>query len=331
MRSIRSPRRHLRIRLAIAFTVPLVSLALPGGPVASATKPTTVGIAAAGDIACKPDGPYFDGSNVAYCQFRAVARSISSEISAGTVDRVLPLGDTQYHSGSSYEFRNSYDLSWGGFTSETSPAVGNHEWLTPNAQGFFDYFSPTTPQIRLGQYYYSYDLGAWHIIVLDSDCKDLPGPASNPDNGCVANSPQGTWLTNDLAHDSAACTLAYWHHPRFSSGEAGDIVKTTPFWKALYSAGADVILSAHRHMYERFAPQDPAGNLDRQSGIVEFVVGTGGDDHGVIQLPPDPNEIVRDNATFGYLHMDLQPGSYTYRFAPIAGGSFSDSGSGTCH
>ena len=321
---------QLRFRLAVTSAVVLL-FAVTSGSIASAKPPTTVGIAAAGDIACKPDGRYFDGSNVSFCQFRSVAQAISDEVAAGTVNRVLTLGDDQYHSGSSSEFQNSYDLSWGAFNSLTSPGVGNHEWLTPNAQGFLDYFSATTPQISLGHYYYSYDLGTWHVIVLDSDCTNLPGSPSNPDNGCVRHSPQMDWLENDLANDSATCTLAYWHHPRFSSGETGDIVKTRPFWVALYAAGADVILTAHRHMYERFAPQDPEGNLDQQNGIVEFVAGTGGADHGVIQNPLDPNEIVRDNTSVGYLHMDLEPGGYAYRFASVADGSFSDTGTGTCH
>jgi hypothetical protein len=256
---------------------------------------------------------------------------IERDIEAGIVQRVLPLGDTQYHAGTSYQYTNSYDRSWGAFKSVTEPAVGNHEWLTRHANGFFEYFSPTTPRISRERYYYSYDLGTWHIIVLDSDCENLPGPPSNPDNGCVVGSSQMTWLEHDLAQDSAECTLAYWHHPRFSSGETGDIVKTSPFWRALYAAGADVILTGHRHLYERFAPQDPDGNLDPQNGIVEFVVGTGGDDHGMIQAPLGPNEVIRNNTTFGYLGMTLNPGSYTYRFVPVAGGSFSDGGSGDCH
>jgi hypothetical protein len=331
MPSTPSPRRHLRIRLAFPLAVLLVLFVAASVPTASAKRPVAVGIAAAGDIACKPGGPYFDGSNPGFCQFRATGQAIGDAIAAGTVQRVLTLGDTQYHAGTSYEFTNSYDQSWGAFKSVTEPAVGNHEWLTPYADGFFQYFSPTTPQISLGRYYYSYDLGTWHVIVLDSDCNDLPGPPNNPTNGCVPGSPQMTWLQNDLAQNRAACTLAYWHHPRFSSGETGDIVKTSPFWRALYAAGADVILTAHRHMYERYAPQDPDGNLDQQNGIVEFVVGSGGDDHGVIQAPIGPNEVVRNNATFGYLGMTLNPGGYTYSFQPVAGGSFTDSGAGTCH
>jgi acid phosphatase type 7 len=330
VRSPPSPDPSPRTGVGIPVALLLVLVAMASVPNASAT-PQPVGIAAAGDIVCEPTGPYFDASNPAHCQFRATARAIRDEIAAGTVERVLPLGDNQYHQGSLSEYRHGYDPTWGTFKSLTEPAAGNHEWLTPNADGFFDYFSPTTPQIDPGRYYYSYDLGAWHIIVLDSNCSSLPGSPSNPDNGCVRNSPQMTWLEGDLARDSATCTLAYWHHPRFSSGERGDIVKTTPFWRALYAAGADVILTAHRHMYERFQPQDPDGNLDQQNGIVEFVVGTGGDDHGMIVSPPSPNEVVRDNTTFGYLHMTLETSGYTFDFVPVAGGSFTDSGAGSCH
>jgi hypothetical protein len=330
MRLTSSTHPDLRIGLAFLSAVVVVVFAIASVPAASAGG-SSVGIAAAGDIACKPDGPYFDGSNPDACQFRATAQAIQDEIAAGTVQRVLPLGDTQYHNGSSFQYTNSYDPSWGAFKSLSEPTTGNHEWLSANAEGFFDYFSPTVPQISLGHYYYSYDLGTWHIIALDSNCSSLPGSPSNPDNGCVQNSPQMDWLENDLAHNSAACTLAYWHHPRFSSGETGDIPKTTPFWNALYAAGTDVILTAHRHMYERYAPQDPDGNLDPTNGITEFVVGTGGDDHGVIQAPLAANEVVRNDATFGYLRMTLESGAYTYSFVPVAGGSFTDSGSGTCH
>jgi hypothetical protein len=325
-----SPRRRLRTGLAIPVAIVLLFVATSASTTA-APKPRGVGIAAAGDIACKPNGPYFDGSNPKFCQFRATAQAIQDEIAAGTVERVLPLGDTQYAQGTLSEYQNSYDPSWGAFKSATEPAVGNHEWLTPNAAGYFDYFSPTTPQIGSAHYYYSYDVGSWHIIVLDSDCSLLPGPPSNPDNGCVGNSPQMNWLENDLASHPATCTLAYWHHPRFSSAETGDIVKTAPFWRALYAAGADVILNGHRHVYERFAPLDPDGNVDRSSGIVEFVVGTGGDDHGVLQASAAPNEAVRNNTAFGYLKMTLGSGGYSYRFVSVAGSSFSDSGSGNCH
>jgi hypothetical protein len=139
------------------------------------------------------------------------------------------------------------------------------------------------------------------------------------------------WLQQDLASDTATCTLAYWHHPVFSSAETGYNHKTLPFWKLLYANGVDVILNGHRHVYERFAPQAPDGTLDQTNGIVEFIVGTGGDDHGVLQSAPARNEVVRDDTSFGYLKLTMQRSGYSFRFVPVAGGTFTDSGSGTCH
>lgn len=323
------PHRVGRVALAGCNVVMLIVLGLAIEPQASATE--TVTIAAAGDIACKPQGDYFDGSNPDACQFRETASAIQSEIDAGTVQAVVALGDTQYSSGTTYQYNNSYHLSWGSFRSSTRPAAGNHEWLTPMAGGFFDYFSSTTPQIAPGRYYYSYDLGAWHVIVLDSDCSNLPGPPSNPDNGCVPGSPQMEWLEQDLTSSSALCTLAYWHHPVFSSAESGYNAKTLPFWRALYAAGVDVVLNGHRHVYERFRPQRPDGRRDNAEGIVEFVVGSGGADHGDLQSGLAPNEVVRDNSSFGYLRLSLDASTYSYRFVPVAGSTFTDSGSARCH
>ena len=309
----------------------LLALTLAVWAVPQAGAASSVTIAAAGDIACKPQGAYFDGSMDRYCQFRETARAIRAEIAAGTVQEVFALGDTQYSSGTTYQYDNAYDDTWGTFVGATRPTPGNHEYLTANAAGYFEYFAPTTPEISSGHYYYSYDLGAWHVIVLDSNCKYLPGPPSNPDNGCVVNSPQMDWLEKDLAADTATCTLAYWHHPVFSSAEAGYNPKTLPFWRALWAAGVDVVLNGHRHVYERFAPQAPDGTMDRQNGIVEFIAGTGGDDHGVLQASPAPNEVVRDNTSFGYLKLTLEASGYSYRFVPVGDGSFSDSGSRSCH
>jgi hypothetical protein len=320
----------LTARIVVVANVLLaVALAVTVAPTAGAASSVT--IAAAGDIACKPQGLYFDGSMADYCQFRATAEAIKAELDAGTVQEVFALGDTQYSSGTMYQYLNSYDPTWGTFKVTTRPTPGNHEYLTPNAADYFEYFAPTTPEISAGRYYYSYDLGSWHVIVLDSNCKYLPGPTWNPDNGCVMGSPQMDWLAQDLANDAATCTLAYWHHPMFSSAESGFNQKTLPFWKVLYANGVDVVLNGHRHVYERFAPQDPDGTVDPQNGMVEFIAGTGGDDHGVLQPSAAPNEIVRDNTSFGYLKLVLETFGYSYQFVPVAGGSFTDSGTGTCH
>ena len=295
-----------------------------------ATAGGTATLAAAGDIACRPNGGRFGGDNPEACQFRATASAIDAEVTAGTVDAVMPLGDTQYASGAHDEYADAYDPTWGVFKDVTHPAVGNHEWRTPMAGGFFDEFSPTTPGIALGRYYYSFDLGTWHVIVLDSDCADLPGPAWNPTNGCVPGSPQLRWLHKDLAASTALCTLAAWHHPVFSSAESGFNPTTLPFWRALFDAGVDVVLNGHRHVYERFAPQRPDGT-PQANGIVEFIAGTGGDDHGDLQPSMAPNEVARDNTSFGYLRLTLSPTGYAFSFVPVAGGTFTDSGDGGCH
>jgi hypothetical protein len=304
----------------------LLATAVSAPPRASAGL---VSIAAAGDIACRPDGVRFDGANPSACQFRATASAIEAEIDAGTVQAVIPLGDTQYGSGAPAEYADGYDPTWGTFKAVTHPVVGNHEWRTATAGGFFDEFSPTTPDIALGRYYYSFELGAWHVIVLDSDCADLPGPTWNPTDGCVPGSPQMRWLRKDLAASTQLCTLAAWHHPVFSSAESGFNPTTLPFWRALFDGGADVVLNGHRHVYERFAPQRPDGTA-QPHGIVEFVVGTGGDDHGVLQPTMAANEVVRDNASFGYLRLTLSSTGYSFSFVPVTG-AFEDSGQGTCH
>ena len=231
----------------------------------------------------------------------------------------LTLGDNQYPSGSLTDFRESYDATWGRFLSNTAPALGNHEYKSSSsAAGYFDYFGSEAPGA-----YYSYDVGTWHLISLDSNCSRI--------GGCDPGSPEYDWLQRDLAADSAVCTLAYWHHPRWSSGEKhGGTDAVDPFWTLLYKAGADVVLNGHEHNYERFAPQDPNGEPDTANGIVEIVAGTGG--HGLYPFGGvEPNSVVRDDTTFGVLELTLHATSYDFRFEPIPGGAFTDSGSADCH
>jgi hypothetical protein len=193
--------------------------------------------------------------------------------------------------------------------------VGNHEYLTAGASGYFGYFgaaaSPTEPGCTVNcKGYYSYDLGTWHIIALNSMCQNV--------GGCGASSPMVTWLKGDLAAHPSSCTLAYWHHPVFSSGaEHGSNPKMIPSWDALYAAGAEVVLSGHDHSYERFAPQTSSGVADPAQGIREFVVGTGGKSH----YASDTN---------GVLKLTLHPSSYEWQFVPEAGKTFSDFGSASC-
>jgi hypothetical protein len=231
----------------------------------------------------------------------------------------LTLGDNQYPTGALADFQTGYGPTWGVFKSKTWPAPGNHEYdASATAAGYFSYFGSRAPNE-----WYSFDLGAWHLISLNSNCAKV--------GGCTAGTPEYEWLRADLASHPAACTLAYWHHPRWSSGtEHGNSPQVAPFVQLLYAAGAEVILSGHEHNYERYAPQTPSGSVDTARGIVEFVVGTGGADlYGF--GTPDTNSLVRNASTNGVLQMTLHPSSYDFRFRPVAGSSFTDAGSRTCH
>jgi hypothetical protein len=242
---------------------------------------------------------------------------------------VLPLGDNQYYCGGLAAFQQSYALSWGRFKSITHPSVGNHEYLTSGgtdcnagnagANGYFTYFGAAAGQ--RGQGYYSYDIGTWHLIALNSNCSDA--------GGCSASSPQGRWLANDLATHHNACTLAYWHIPLFSSGGRANN-NSRALWDQLYNANADLILNGHDHIYERFAPQTPSAQADASRGIREFIVGTGGANHTSITTVAANSE-VRNEDTFGVLKVTLHPTSYSWQFIPEAGQTFADSGSTACH
>jgi len=238
---------------------------------------------------------------------------------AGTV---FAAGDLAYPDGSDEQFANCYGPTWGRFKDRTRPAPGNHEYHSDGASGYVRYFGAAAGDPKKG--YYSYDLAAWHVIVLNSEC-DAVG-------GCEAGSAQEQWLRQDLQAHPAKCTLAYWHKPLFSSGAAhGNDPEIKPLWDALYSADADVVINGHDHHYERFAPQDPAGKADSQRGIREFVVGTGGKNSHRKLSTPKPNSEVRQADTFGVLKLTLRATSYDWEFVPEAGRTFTDSGSGTCH
>ena len=232
---------------------------------------------------------------------------------AGTV---FTTGDNVYDNGSASEFTSCYDPSWGRHRARTRPAPGNHDWYTANAQGYRDYFS-----LGSGPLWYSYNVGAWHVVVLDSNCANV--------GGCDPGSSQHSWLVNDLAADDSACTLALWHHPRFSSGHHGSSPATAAFWTALYNDGAELVITGHDHLYERFAPQSPSGSAD-PNGIRQFVVGTGGRDLYEFTTVVANSE-VRNNDTFGVLKLTLDNASYTWQFVPQAGRTFTDSGTGICH
>ncbi len=276
-------------------------------------------IAAAGDIACDPAAPDFNGGSGTPSACRQ--KDTSDLLLGAGLAGVLTLGDNQYEDGQLTKYQRSYDPTWGRAKDITRPSVGNHEYLDPagGARGYFDYFGSAAGE--RGKGYYAFDLGSWHLIALNSNCASV--------GGCGPGSPQEQWLRQDLAASRAACVLAYWHHPRFSSGKHGDTAEVEPLWRALYDAGADVVLAGHDHTYERFAPQDPGGRADPAAGIRQFVVGTGG--RSLYEFPTvKPNSEVRNGSAFGVLKLTLQPLSYQWRFEPVAGQSFQDAGSGDC-
>jgi 3',5'-cyclic AMP phosphodiesterase CpdA len=244
----------------------------------------------------------------------------TADLVAAIPGTVFLAGDNVYPDGSARQYRECYAPSWGQFLDRTRPAPGNHEYQTRGAAGYLDYFgSRATPD---GATWYSWDAGDWHVIMLDSDCGAV--------GGCGTGSPQGEWLATDLAASDARCTLAVWHHPRFSSGDHGNHDFMEPFWQILYTADADLVISGHDHDYERFAPQDPNGKAHAERGIREFVVGTGG-----AGLRPfktiRANSEIRDAKTHGVIRLELTSQGYGWNFVPVAGKSFTDSGSGVCH
>lgn len=238
----------------------------------------------------------------------------------GISGTVFTTGDTAYPDGTYQQFRDCYGPSWGRHKDRTKPSVGNHEYHGPEgAKPYYDYFG--TKAGPRGKGYYSYDRGEWHIVVLNSMCDKV--------GGCHAGSPQETWLKADLAANPNRCTLAYFHEPLFSSGSASSRVR--PFWQALYRANAEVVLGGHIHAYERFRPMEPDGDYNPSRGIREFVVGTGGASHNRPFDTVAANSVSRKTDAYGVLKLTLHAGSYEWKFVPVAGETFTDSGTASCH
>jgi len=314
----------LRVHLLVVASACACILLAPARAVADPV------VAAAGDIACDTSSPYFNhgAGTEEHCRQMSTSNLFVGKGFAA----VLPLGDTQYHVGSLSDYLQSYGPSWGRAKSITHPVTGNHEYGTGGARGYFDYFNgqgqQSGPAGDRDKGYYSFDLGSWHLVALNTNCTQVAA-GSSPD-GCAAGSPQERWLRSDLAAHRSSCTLAYWHEPLFNSGLRGNSPESQAFWQALYEAGADVVVSADAHDYERFGPQAPLATADPAHGIREFVVGTGG-----AFLTPwssvKPNSEVRQNETFGVLALTLRAASYDWRFLPEAGETFTDAGTGGCH
>jgi Calcineurin-like phosphoesterase len=277
------------------------------GKAAAAGGPVTVTIAAAGDIACDPSANKGQPQD---CDQAATANLLG--ILHPTA--VLTLGDNQYEDNTFAAYEEVFNPTWGKYKSIIFPTIGNHEYLTPGAAGYFEYFGFPP--------YYSYDLGNWHIISLDSECSYV--------GGCGANSPQVKWLLADLAAHPSLCTMVTWHEPRWSSGEHQDATQMNTIWKDLVAAKVDLVLSGHNHDYERFVPLDGAGNPD-PNGTTEFVVGTGGKNHYGFVEAPLPGEVVRSDTSFGVIYMTLTSTGYSWRYVDAPTYHFSDSGSAACH
>jgi hypothetical protein len=240
----------------------------------------------------------------------------TSELLATIPGEIYTLGDNSNESGTFSQFTDCFDYSWGRYMNRLHPVPGNHDYDNADGENYFAYFGTRAGEGGMG--YYSYDLGTWHIIAINSMI-DL-------DEG----SSQVEWLRSDLALHPSLCSLAYWHHPRWSSGAVGNIDEMGTIIQILYDQGVDVVLSAHDHIYERFSPQNPSGALDTERGIRQFIVGTGGATHhdfGTIQ----PNSEVRDNSSFGVLKFLLYPDGYEWEFLPVKDDPFSDQGSDYCH
>jgi len=271
----------------------------------------------------RPGDPVLVGAgDIASCDDLAGA-----EATAKLIDKipgtVFAVGDLAYPDGSEEQFANCYTPTWGRFKARTRPAPGNHEYHKGGgASAYARYFGAAAGDPDKA--YYSYDLGAWHIVVLNSECAEV--------GGCEATSLQGQWLKQDLAQHPAGCTLAYFHKPLFSSGgKHGNDPEMKPLWDVLFHAGADVVINGHDHDYERFAPQDPEGHSDTAHGIREFVVGSGGKNSHRAMGEVKSNSEVRNGDTFGVLKMTLHAKAYDWEFVPETGKTFTDSGSGACH
>ena len=273
-------------------------------------RPKTVIVAAVGDVACSPDSRRGETE----CHDREVANLISAD---RTISKVLLLGDLQYDTGERSAFAAAFDKTFGVFRDRSIPVPGNHEYASGSADGYFTYFGARSHPESKG--YYSIDLGDWHVVALNSNCEYV---------SCTPDSPQVAWLRTDLATTTKRCIAAIWHHPRFSSSKHGNDDRSAAFWAELLAARADLVLTGHDHMFERFDPQD-ANATPSASGLRSFVVGTGGRSlYGVENVQANS---ARRISGFGFLRLELRSGTYRWKFVPDNQTTIaSDVGSGKC-
>jgi hypothetical protein len=290
--------------------------ARPGESDSTVQQADSVVVLAAGDLVCGTTTP----PNIPCLHVRA-----ADLVRREKPDALLLLGDLQYETGSLEDFSAYYDPAFGEFKAITYPVPGNHEYFTRGATGYFDYFNGVGADSgRAGSRkrgYYSFDLGSWHIVALNSNCPEI--------GGCGARSAQAQWLRSDLAANPRTCTMAFMHSARFSSGEHGNDELMRDLWQVLYEGGADLVLAGHDHIYERFRPQDANGRADAERGLRSFVLGTGGKGLGRT-LRSRPNSELSANSSIGWLRLTLRPTDYSWRFISLPGLPLADSGSTTC-
>jgi len=262
-------------------------------------------------VVIAPTEIFVGAGDIGWCGSPGVA--LTGRLLDGIGGTVFAAGDNAYMSGTAQQYRDCYDPGWGRHKGRTRPTPGNHEYETPGAAPYFDYFGANAGPP--GQGYYSFTLGNWHAISLNSNIDVGEGSA------------QGRWLVFDLASNPSKCTIAYWHHPLFSSGQNGDNPAMRAFWRILFSAGVDVVVVGHDHLYERFAPQDPDGRFDPARGIRQFIAGTGGANlYNFVTVRANSEKRI---SAFGVLKLTLEVDRYDWEFIPVSGEN--DRGSDTCH
>ncbi len=286
-------------------------------PTVSALTGESVTVAALGDVACDLDRT---PTNPTRSNPSCRQMEIGDLIGEGGYAAVLALGDLQYEDGTLEQFQQSYDPALGRFKPITFPVPGNHEYNTAGASGYYDYFGDRAGDPATG--YYSFDIGAWHVVALNSNCAKV--------GGCEAGSAQQRWLRADLAANAQRCTIALTHHPRWVQGKYSDFDQLDDLYSTMMEFGVDVLLSGHDHSYQRFAPLDADREVDTERGIRQFVVGTGGKNHASTIVPGGPLEAA-DATSFGVLELQLNPTGYTWAFAPLDADGFVDAGNSACN